>query len=144
MLWERKLWGPTVRKKFGKKVKPEEKLALACADFLRMCAFDNVFWLHVANEAPARSRAHVYFLKAMGFLSGAPDIFIIRPQSLCSFPDHWGPCVVLLVELKSPKGSLSNNQKRVRDWCVDHGLVYRVIRDLDSFKRLCLEYGMAE
>lgn len=118
------------------RVGPETQLAIWCSDYLRLCVLDDVFWLHIPNEGK-RGKAEAWISQCMGFLPGAPDYILYRPGQIQDEPPR-----LLLVELKSDKGVMSPDQQHVEAWCREHHYSYQVIRTLDSFIDLCLQYGL--
>lgn len=82
---------------------PELKLHIAVADFLKLALPASVGWTTIAHggfELPKRTADK---LKAMGLRGGFPDIMLIHPQS----------GVFCGIELKSPTGTLSADQKAI-------------------------------
>ena len=84
------------------------------ASLLRLNAAPGVLWFHCPNGESRSARTGAK-LKAMGVLRGVADLVIVRPGGLVHF-----------LELKTPKGSLSIEQRAFRDMCEYHGVPYAV------------------
>lgn len=66
-----------------------------------------LLWWHVPNGAGNRGVRLGGILKSMGVKAGVPDIAMVLPMGRAAF-----------IELKTPKGSLSADQKAFRDRAV--------------------------
>jgi len=80
-------------------------------------------WYHVANEWAGQNRP-VYGSKqtTMGKIAGIPD-----------YAFH-GKYTSFLIEVKTPKGKLSETQEIVKQWCDDKGVPHYVCRSLKDVK----------
>ena len=78
----------------------ESDIQIACNQYLNILANTYYFrHFHVANEGKRSIGYHVK-MKNMGLKAGCPDIIVEYPQGR-----------ILYIELKTPKGRLSDNQK---------------------------------
>lgn len=103
----------------------EAKLCHEIAITLRNACLDGrkLVWFHVPNESNGGVRFGAN-LNAIGRLAGAPDYVLITKGA------------TILVEVKTDKGKLSDNQKMFSAWCEDCGVKYRTVRSLEEFKTL--------
>ncbi len=90
--------------------KPERRIHVRAVAEVRACYATlgrRCFLFHAANESmvPVQYRTE---LKALGVTSGVPDIVIVGPGPLAFVPSPG-----LALEVKAPKGTLSDDQ---REW----------------------------
>ena len=108
---------------------PEQRLAIAVADFLRVALPDDAVWWHTPNSIwTTVKQAGVH--KAMGVKAGVADILLIykgRPFAM---------------ELKSGTGSLSGAQHTWLSQFVRAGGAYCVVRNLDVVESLLIGWGI--
>lgn len=100
----------------------EDNLQRACVRWLRL-RHPNVFAFHCPNGGK-RGLAEAARFKAMGVVPGIPDLLIFERRG-----EHPG----LAIELKAPKGVLSENQKRVHELLRERSWRVVLVRDLDTF-----------
>jgi hypothetical protein len=119
----------------GKKpviLKPEERLSIECADFLRVETLANRIngiWTHVPNEGK-RNWLTALILKAMGMLSGALDFWFI----------HQGGGVI--IELKFEDGKISPFQGYFMQWADDQKIPREVVYSFEQFKGALVRHGV--
>lgn len=109
-----------------KRAAPEEDLQRACMDwvFLNTARYPKLkFMVHVPNGGK-RPKGEAGKLKAMGCRAGYPDLTLPRRHLR-----YFG----LAMELKSPTGSVSAEQRVWLDGFADDGWLVAVIRSLDDF-----------
>lgn len=92
----------------------ELSLQKFAAKLLRLNAAPDVIWFHPPN-GESRSARTGGKLKAMGTMAGVADLVIVCPGGRVRF-----------LELKTPKGSLSANQRAFRTLCEFNGAPYAV------------------
>ncbi len=80
--------------------RPEEQLHKACVQYLRASLPKPWFCFHCPNGG-GRSKAEAGILKAMGVLSGVPDLFVFGPPLFSTHDKHPGATVVA-IEFKAP------------------------------------------
>jgi hypothetical protein len=111
--------------------KDEAAFQIATAILLRKELPPHVVWFAVPNgewRDPATARK----LKEMGVKPGVADFLIFG----------WGCGVKLALELKTPKGVLSKNQKDFRDaWTYVEGR-YEVARSLDEVRAILWKHSL--
>jgi len=101
---------------------PESELQIAIVRYLRQ---SNIPVFSVPNEAAGRVNSkrglsRISRLKAMGMTPGAPDLVVFYNGR------------VVFLELKAPRGRLSEHQKEMQRLCREHGIGYYVIRSIDD------------
>lgn len=104
---------------------PETKLTIQFVSMVREAQANglvrpDVVWWHTPNEGKLRTPAEGALRAAMGVLSGAPDFVFVRGDR------------VALIELKSDSGSLSTNQRAIRDRMAAAGGKLHVCRTVDQ------------
>lgn len=97
------------------------QVAVAC--LLRKEAKPGVIWFHVPN-GEFRDLATARKLKDMGVRPGVADFLVFSAE------------VSLALELKTPRGVLSENQKGFRDAWRDQGRAYEIARNLDEVRAI--------
>ena len=107
----------------------EHSLQCAVADLLRLNAAPGVIWTHPPN-GEHRSKRTGAKLKRMGVRAGAPDFIIILPNR-----------VTACLELKAPKGSLSQAQRLWREDCRKIGVPYSVATTLHDAQDILTAWG---
>ena len=106
----------------------EDHLQIATADLCRAILHPSVIFHHSVNEGK-RGKAAAGLAKAMGQLAGFSDwIFIWTPEE-----NNVGCSSVGFIELKAPKGTLSDTQKDFRLRAIANGCNWAVCRTLDEF-----------
>lgn len=116
-------------------LKPSEtSIHMSVAAFIRHAWPDDLPWWHTPNGGKRqtvtrtkRDGSVVTYspeaakLKAMGALAGVPDLAFILPNAQIAF-----------IELKTPKGNLSEEQVGFRDRALDLRCGYEVCRSVDE------------
>ena len=95
----------------------------------------NCIWFHVPNETMVKTKHDFALLKkkqCMGMISGVPDFVFIRGSD--SF--------TLLVELKTNKGKLSDNQKSFQKWAENNNTPYEISRSWNDLKISLLKHNL--
>lgn len=112
----------------SKRGHPEDDLQRAVAELLDWALPADHRWMHVPNggRRDAREAAR---LKGMGVKPGAADVLILRPA----------PKSFVWIELKAPKGVLSDVQKDWRDWCLSIGAPWALCRSVDEVVAACVD-----
>lgn len=103
----------------------EAQLHKAVAQFLRVALKPPTIWTTIGHGGGGRIRGAQ--LKAMGVQKGWPDILIIHAD----VNSGWWPVVVGL-ELKAAKGTLSAEQKAFGKSLETAGGVYHVVRSVEE------------
>lgn len=80
-------------------------------------------WFHVPNESNGGARFGMN-LNSIGRIAGAPDYVLITKDK------------TILMEIKTKKGRLSENQKMFSKWCETCGVKYRIVWSFEEFERL--------
>lgn len=117
--------------------RPEQTLQIQVAKYLRYALRKPTMW--TAFPAGGGGKKRGAFLKAMGLRAGWPDILVVHPTTCSAGVKH--PIVVGL-ELKAKKGSLSQNQRDVRDEFDHAGCPFLVCKSVDDVERLLRTFGV--
>lgn len=106
-------------KKRNKNDKPESHIQDAICKYLNLKK-----WMVVRlNSSMLRIDNRVvksYLIYGLGLSSGMPDVLAFKNNR------------VLLLEVKSPKGRISPNQKRVKKYAETRGNNYYIVRSVDD------------
>ena len=102
-----------------RRAKPEEKFHRAVAVLLRAILGPEVVWFHVPN-GEKRDAITGARLKAMGALPGVPDLYL-------AWEGH-----TLWIELKAPKGTVSESQRTFAHRAIAIGQDVHVCRSVDE------------
>lgn len=99
-----------------------------------LAAHDILAWAvpngaHVAGGEMERIRK-VAAMKADGLMPGVPDLTVITKTGKVAF-----------LEVKTPTGSVSNNQKHLHRVLKDRGAKVAIVRSIDDTKAALLEWG---
>ncbi len=109
-----------------KRASPEEDLHRSCMEWVLLSASRHPIlkWMvHVPNGGK-RPKGEAGKLKAMGAKPGYPDL---------TLPRRAGPWTGLAIELKSPTGTVSQDQKEWLTAFLAEGWLVAVVRSLDDF-----------
>jgi hypothetical protein len=126
------------RKSTGEPIaKAEERLQIQCVDFLRLCAWGDVRWIHPSNESHRHIQGEI-IQKAMGRVAGTPDLIIWRAYH----PDRSFP--LYFVEFKSPKASArpSEDQEAFFKDMIELGHRGAVVNSFDGFVEQMIAWGL--
>ena len=102
----------------------ESRLQSACVTWFRLQYPD--FALHlfaIGNGVPNNARQGA-IRKREGAVAGVADLFLMVPQ---------GAIHGLFIEMKTPEGTVSKDQKAFRERAVSQNYTYCVCRSLDDF-----------
>lgn len=116
-----------------KGVKGEALLCIDIATYLRQLSFEGnlpYVWFHVPNQFSGQYRGMFGALMVwMGRICGIPD-YAFLGRDRCFF-----------VEVKTDRGTQSDNQKAVQRWCESIGVPYHICRSLDDMKKVLQEHA---
>ena len=102
----------------------EHDIQVECVNWYRT-AFPSGVIFAVPN-CGTRNIGTFYYMVKEGMTPGAPDLVAARPDGS-----------VIFIEMKSPKGRLSENQKQLQKTCENISQnLYFVCRSLEEFKSL--------
>jgi hypothetical protein len=105
----------------------ESYIQSLCESYLTM---RHIPYLHLTTAIKRRIMGRFYVFPVEG-MTGYPDLIIFLPKGR-----------VLLVELKSEKGKLSDDQKRVFPELEAKGHLIFIVRSFEAFKELIGERGI--
>lgn len=107
----------------------ESKIQSAIMDYLDAALPSTYRAIHI-NNTP-RSAIHGAILKRMGLRRGVPDIAIIRDGGAVAF-----------IEVKGPKGRLSEPQEEWRDWCNKNSIPWALCRGIGDVQAALLDWNV--
>jgi hypothetical protein len=107
----------------------EDQLQEACVRWMQL-QHPRAFFFAIPNGARTSIRTAVR-LKKTGMRAGVPDLFI--SEARCGFHG-------LYVEMKSPKGSLSTEQKKAAVDLKVRGYAWIICRDFATFRNMVNTY----
>jgi hypothetical protein len=120
---------PIVRKpRAGKRKAPEQSFQRQVATYLLWVLQPTAWFTSIGHGGGGALRGAI--LKGLGLKAGVPDILIV----------HRGRC--LFLELKAPKGVVSEEQKIVHKLIASAGGCVAVVRTLDEVKQLLEIWGV--
>ena len=99
---------------------PEAALHLSVVEWLNRFGKPNLIWFHTANERRCSPRQGAY-LKRMGVKAGVPDLCLVLPGGAAAF-----------LELKSPTGRQTPEQKAFQQLCERNGVSCAIARTIDE------------
>jgi len=107
----------------------EDTIHAAIVQYLRVCMPDCLVF-HPPNGG-LRGKREASKLKWLGVLPGMPDIVILRPSGrFC------------LMEVKGPKGVLSEAQQAVRWHCERFEMPWALVRSIDEAREALIGWGL--
>lgn len=86
---------------------------------------------HIPNEGNRDSKTDGAYRKALGLVSGVSDLILLIPNKL-----HHALCI----EMKTEVGRQSDAQRLWQSKVEAQGYRYEVVRSLEEFKKLIIEY----
>lgn len=105
-----------------RRARPEAILQVACVEFLRVLERTQGLRFVATMPEGERSPARAGWAKAMGMRAGVPDLIIFQARG--------GHRRTIFVELKAPKGSLSEAQIDFQKWAESAGYGFHVVKDV--------------
>jgi VRR-NUC domain len=107
----------------------EARIQASIVEYVRLVA-PGVLIFAIPNGG-LRSKAEAARMKWTGTLAGVPDLAIVAPGGR-----------VFFIEVKSPGGTLSPDQRAIRDWLVALGSPPAICRSIDDARRAFLAWGI--
>lgn len=86
---------------------------------------------HIPNEGNRSSKTDGAYRKALGLVSGVSDLILLIPR---------GKFHALCIEMKTEVGRQSDAQRLWQSKVEAQGYRYEVVRSLEEFKKLIVEY----
>lgn len=123
-------------KTFKGRTGPEDKLSVDVAIMLRVATVEGrlrAAWTHVPHEAAGKGRfAAIYMAKAraMGLVKGSADFVFVGANG-----GAW-------IELKTPTGSLTPEQRDFREWCRALAVNHAVCKSVDDVVDNLISWGL--
>lgn len=115
--------------------RPEQALQIAVADALRLVVPSHVIW--TAFPAGGGGAVRGGILRAMGLRAGVFDLMFITRMV------GDGPLKVLFIELKAPKGRMSEAQMNFRSDCLRLGISVAECRSVGEVLGALTDWGLA-
>lgn len=110
-----------------KSTQPEQAIQKSIVDALRKLGITVVA---IPNEGK-RTAHNGARMRAAGLTAGMPDLVLLLPESRCA-----------LLEVKTDKGKLSENQEAFRDLVLSLGVMWAVVRSIDDVLAKLEEWGV--
>jgi len=107
----------------------EHKLQCAVCDLLRLAAAPGLIWYSVPNDGSRSPRTGAR-MKARGMWPGVADLAFALPGGKAAF-----------LELKSPQGRLSPEQRAFQDTCERAGVPYATANSLAAAESVLRLWG---
>lgn len=107
----------------------EDAIHRSILAYLRSVLPSGWLTIHVPNGG-SRHPVEAANLKRLGVVAGWPDLSI------------YGPTGCYFMEVKAPKGRISNSQHRIMDQLKDMGHPVAVVRSIDDAKAFIAEHGL--
>jgi VRR-NUC domain len=107
----------------------EARIQASIVEYVRLVA-PGVLIFAIPNGG-LRSKAEAARMKWTGTLAGVPDLAIVAPGGR-----------VFFIEVKAPGGTLSPDQRAIRDWLVALGSPPAICRSMDDARRAFLAWGI--
>lgn len=123
-------------KNFKGRTGEEDRLSIEVAIWLRAMTLTGrlrATWTHIPHEVAARGKfanIHMAKARALGLIKGSSDFVFVWPDG-----GGW-------IELKTPTGSLSPEQRDFRDWCEAKGCHHAVCRSLEEVQQKLFSWGV--
>ena len=105
----------------------EDQLQYQVVTYLDVSLPNNCVYHHSPNEGK-RHINYINRLKKLGTKYGWPDLEIFVPMT----DTKSGMNEALFIELKTKRGSMNENQRRMRDALVDAGFKWALCRSVDD------------
>jgi hypothetical protein len=99
----------------------EARTQAAIVEWIRLVAPELIVF-HVPNGG-LRSKAEAARMRWVGVLAGVPDLVVLGRDGRC-----W------LVEVKAPGGTLSADQRAIRDWCTALRVPFVIAKSIDDVR----------
>lgn len=117
----------------GKHNHPEDDLQRAVVDLLAVWERQGHLSYFAVPNGGKRGRLEAARLKGLGVRAGIPDLVVMIPPR--DFPGVRAPKSApktIFLELKSPKGKLSERQVTCKNWLQHNGFPWFLIRSIDD------------
>jgi len=108
----------------------EDEIQKAIVSYMHLAAAPGVFIAAIPNGG-LRSHLEAKIMKGLGVRAGVADLFIVGPGARVYF-----------VEVKAPKGRLSEHQIAFQDWCLKHQVPHAVVCSLDEAIEFFRRHGL--
>ena len=120
------------RKRPANAPKSEQAIQRECVGWFRR-NYPDIVITSIRNEAKySRAQKHYGVLaNRAGRHAGVADLLVLTPRL------GWA---ALFIEMKTPKGTQSSDQLRFAAYCVKHGYMYALARNIDEFREIVTEY----
>ena len=115
----------------------EEDLQIKCVNWFNLQHPDML--LHHSPNGGKRNAREAARFKEMGTLSGFPDLFIAKIK-IIDLGDGFEFIPGLFIELKSEKGTLTENQKKIHKQLEKEGYHVAICRNFEEFVEIVEKY----
>jgi hypothetical protein len=107
----------------------EARIQHAIVEYVRLVA-PGMLIFAIPNGG-LRAKAEAARLKWTGVLAGVPDLAIVAPGGRVYF-----------IEVKQPRGVLSDDQRAIRDWLIALGSPPAICKSIDDARRALVAWGI--
>ena len=109
----------------------ESRLQMACVKWFRMQYPQHRKLLFSVPNGGYRNLATAKRMKLEGAVAGVSDLILLIPSH-----DFHGLCI----EMKTPKGRQTDNQKEWQTHVEAHGYIYALARSVEDFQNIVSDY----
>ena len=120
--------------------KPEAQSSGGCCLIRWLALKAPTIWTTIGHGGGGKVRGAQ--LKAMGVMPGWPDILVIHPAAVDSSGVCWAAPTVVGIELKSKKGKLSAEQRKVFSMFAQAGCACDLARSLNDVATILINRGV--
>ena len=113
----------------GARLMTEYELHVSILDYLRIALPEGSAIHHSPNEG-AHKIAYRMKQKRQGVIAGWPDLEIFVPPA--AWQSETVPWCPIFLEIKTPKGRVSDNQKAAHELLTNCGCVVEVVRSIEE------------
>lgn len=107
----------------------EDAIHAGIIDLLKLAVAPGVLFYHIPNAAK-RSLSQGALFKRLGVVAGMPDIALVLANGHAAY-----------IEVKTPKGVLSPEQKAFKSLCENYSIPYAIARSITDAQEILEAWG---